>query len=137
MLDFENCFNLEKLIVDNEICRMVSRLIKGISPKEDFPALPLFQELLKEKHLIISEHTQNYLREEHIFPEPVINRMTRSQWEEKGSLFLDQRAAQQIDKLLATYQPSQLSQNTKQELIKLMQKEAARNGLDQLPAREN
>jgi trimethylamine--corrinoid protein Co-methyltransferase len=137
MLDFENCFNLEKLIVDNEICRMVFRLIKGISPRDDFPALPLFQELLKEKHLIISEHTQNHLREEHIFPEPVINRMTRSQWEEKGSLILDQRATQQIDKLLAAYQPSQLSQNTKQELIKLMQKEAARNGLDQLPAREN
>ena len=135
MLDFENCFSLEKLITDNEICRMVFRLIDGITPKEDFPAHPIFQELLSEKHLLTSEHTQSYLREEHIFPERVINRMNRSQWEEQGSETLTQRAARQIENLLTSYQPSRLSQNVQQELIKLMQTEAQHHGHDQMPAR--
>ena len=43
MLDFESCLSLEKLVVDNEICRMVHRLLEGIEPREDFPALPLFR----------------------------------------------------------------------------------------------
>ena len=37
MLDFESCFSLEKLVLDNEICGMVFRMIEGIQPKEDFP----------------------------------------------------------------------------------------------------
>ncbi len=46
MLDFESCQSLEKLVVDNEICGMTYRLLQGIEPREDFPALPIFQELL-------------------------------------------------------------------------------------------
>jgi trimethylamine--corrinoid protein Co-methyltransferase len=53
MLDFESCQSLEKLVVDNEICGMTYRLLAGIEPREDFPALVLFEELLKEKHLLI------------------------------------------------------------------------------------
>ncbi len=41
MLDFINGFSLEKLVLDNEICGQVFRMNKGISPKEDFPAIPL------------------------------------------------------------------------------------------------
>ena len=46
MLDFESCLSLEKLVLDNEICGMTYRLIAGIEPKEDFPAVGLFRELL-------------------------------------------------------------------------------------------
>jgi trimethylamine--corrinoid protein Co-methyltransferase len=88
MLDFESCQSLEKLVVDNEICGMIFRMIKGIEPREDFPALPRFKELLKEKHLLISEHTLRYLREEHYFPGTVIDRANRARWLEEGGLIL-------------------------------------------------
>ncbi len=39
MMDFESCQSLEKLVLDNEICGMVLRLVKGIEPKDDFPAV--------------------------------------------------------------------------------------------------
>ncbi len=69
MLDFESCLSLEKLVLDNEICGMALRMIDGIEPREDFPALGIFQELLKEKHLLIAEHTRRYLKKEHFFPD--------------------------------------------------------------------
>ncbi|MCK5032953.1 MAG: trimethylamine methyltransferase family protein, partial [Calditrichia bacterium] len=65
MIDFESCISLEKLIIDNEVCGMTQRMIKGIEPKDDFPSLPQFEELLKEGHLLISDHTRKYLRDEH------------------------------------------------------------------------
>jgi hypothetical protein len=48
MLDFESCQSLEKLVVDNEICGMTYRLLRGIEPREDFPAVPIFEELLRD-----------------------------------------------------------------------------------------
>ena len=67
---------------------MIYRLLEGIEPREDFPAIPIFQELLREKHLLIAEHTRRHLREEITFPGPVIDRGSRARWVKKGKLTL-------------------------------------------------
>jgi trimethylamine--corrinoid protein Co-methyltransferase len=133
MLDFESCFSLEKLVLDNEICGMALRLAKGIEPKEDFPALPRFEELLKDKHLLISKHTRRYLRDEHYFPGGVIDRANRSRWKEEGGLTLRERASREVDTLLGSYQPSRLPEDIKSELTRLMNAEARRYGMQSLP----
>lgn len=133
MLDFESCQSLQKLVVDNEICGMTMRIAQGIEPKEDFPSIPLFQELLKEKHLLISKHTRKYIREEHYFPGKVINRANLSRWKEEGSLSLTEQANQEIERLLNEYQPSRLPEDIKTELTRRMEVEARLNGMDKLP----
>jgi trimethylamine--corrinoid protein Co-methyltransferase len=136
MLDFESCLSLEKLIVDNQICGMAYRLLSGIQPREDFPALPLFQELRREKNLLIADHTRRHLREEITFPGPVIDRANRERWHEGGRLSLRERAAREVSRLLEQYKPSRLREETKLELARLMQREAQRYGMDALPALE-
>lgn len=133
MLDFESCFSLEKLIVDNEICGMTLRMSKGIEPKEDFPARPIFEELLRENHLLIADHTRKYLKQEDYFPGPVINRANRARWEEEGSSGLQTRAQQQIERLIGSYRPTALSKDIKNDLTKLMETEARRYGMAKLP----
>ncbi|MFQ6612844.1 MAG: trimethylamine methyltransferase family protein [Fidelibacterota bacterium] len=135
MLDFESCQSLEKLVLDNEICGMVLRLVRGIEPKEDFPALPRFQELMEEEYLLISSHTRKYLREEHYFPGPVINRANRARWEEEGTRSLGDRAHEEVETLLTRYQPSRLAGEIKKELVQLMEREGRRYGQTQLPPR--
>ena len=133
MLDFESCQSLEKLVLDNEICGMTLRMIKGIEPKEDFPALPRFEELLREKHLLISKHTLRYLKEEFYFPGAVIDRASRTRWQEEGSVTLLERAHTEVKKLIKDYVPSRLPDSTKKELTKLMEEEARRFGMKSLP----
>ncbi len=133
MLDFESCQSLEKLVLDNEICGMALRMIKGIQPKEDFPSLPRFEELLKEKHLLISKHTLRYLKEEFYFPGPVIDRASRTRWQEEGSVLLVERAHAEVEKLLKDYVPSRLPDSTKRDLTKLMEGEARKFGMESLP----
>jgi trimethylamine--corrinoid protein Co-methyltransferase len=133
MLDFESCLSFEKLVVDNEICGMTLRMIKGIEPREDFPALPRFEELLSEQHLLISKHTRQYLKEEHYFPGPVIDRANRDRWKEEGGLTLGERAHKEVERLVGDYQPSGLPDDVKEELTKLMEKEARRHGMEGLP----
>ncbi len=133
MLDFESCQSLEKLVLDNEICGMTLRMIKGIEPKEDFPSLPRFEELLREKHLLISKHTRRYLKEEFYFPGPTVDRASRTRWQKEGSVTLLERAHSEVEKLIKDYVPSKLSDSAKKELTKLMEKEARRYGMESLP----
>jgi trimethylamine--corrinoid protein Co-methyltransferase len=136
MLDFESCFSLEKLLLDNEICGITLRLIKGIEPKEDFPSLPRFKELLQDKHLLISDHTRKYIKQEEYFTGPVINRANRSRWEEEGRNSLHQRAMDQVNQLVKSSKPTRLSNEIRDELIRLMETEARKYGMMRLPERE-
>jgi trimethylamine--corrinoid protein Co-methyltransferase len=133
MLDFESCLSLEKLVVDNEMCGMALRLVDGIEPREDFPALPIFEELLREKHLLISRHTRRYLKEEHYFPGQTIDRANRSRWQEEGSLTLKERAHREVERLTSDYRASTLPDDVKGELTTLMENEARKYGMDCLP----
>jgi len=135
MIDFESCQSLEKLVLDNEICRMTYRMTEGITPREDFPAVPILQELLRDRHLLISEHTLRYRDKEIWLPGPAIDRANREKWKQQGAINLAQRLRNEVDKLLESYQPSRLPQTTRKDLIKLMEKEARRHGQDRLPER--
>ena len=133
MLDFESCLSLEKLVADNEICGMAYRLIDGIEPKDDFPSLGIFQELLREKHLLISEHTRKHLKKEHFVPGLVIDRTNRTRWQQEGALSFKQRVDNEVKKLLESYEPSDLPENTRNELIMLMKSQALLYDQEKLP----
>ena len=135
MLDFENCQSLEKLVLDNEICGMTLRLVRGMEPKEDLPSMALVKELLTDGHLLISKHSRRFLKTEHYFPGPVINRANLGRFIEEGEPTLEKRARGQVEERLKNYQPSKLADEAKRDLVGLMEREARRFGQNELPAR--
>ncbi|MGE0452100.1 MAG: trimethylamine methyltransferase family protein [Vicinamibacteria bacterium] len=136
MLDFESCQSLEKLVVDDAICGMALRLTRGIEPRDDFPAVPLLQELLSDGHLLISDHTRRHLREEIAFPGPVIDRANRSRWRENGARGIEERAGDEVRRRIEAWRPTRVGDDTKAELARLMEAEARRAGMPGLPARD-
>ncbi|MFC1535959.1 trimethylamine methyltransferase family protein [Candidatus Neomarinimicrobiota bacterium] len=136
MLDFESCQSLEKLIIDNEICGMTLRLTKGIEPKEDFPSLPHFKELLQEGHLLISEHTMKYLGSEIYMPGKVINRANLSRWQAEGETTINDIAHSEVKTLISAYKPTTMANDVKKELVRLIEAEAKKHGQDSLPQRD-
>ena len=135
MLDFESCQSLEKLVFDNEVCGMTFRLLRGMEPRDDFPARPLFEELFREKHLLIAKHTRRHLKTEITFPGPVIDRANLSRWTEEGAVELGPRARSEVARLLAAYVPSGLAEDRKAGLVERMTREAAAHGMARLPER--
>jgi len=135
MLDFESCQSLEKLVVDNEICGMTQRVARGVEPREDFPSTPIFEELIRDKHLLIADHTRRHLKDEIHFPGPVVDRANSSRWLDEGGLTLHERAEAEVEKLVTSYTPSALPDDVKSELDRLMTAEARRFGMDNLPGR--
>jgi len=136
MIDFESCQSLEKLVLDNETCAMVHRMVAGIQPRDDFPSLPLFQELLSERQLLISDHTRKHLGDEQWMPGPVIDRMNRSRWQQEGGRTLLERAKDEVERLLSEYEPWGLSDDVRRDLVERMTAEAKRYGQSRLPERE-
>jgi len=133
MIDFQSCFSLEKLVMDNELCGMIQRLIKGIEPKDDFPAMPLFTELLREKHLLISDHTMKHINDEFYLPGPVIDRANRERWKEEGASGLNERAHAQVDRITGEYKNSVLPESIRDDLNRLIKDEASLRGAGKLP----
>jgi trimethylamine--corrinoid protein Co-methyltransferase len=136
MLDFESCQSLEKLVLDDEICAMVARLRRGIEPREDFPARPLFEELLKDGHLLIADHTRRHLREQIHLPGPVIERASLGRWREEGETTLGTRASREVERLVGEWTPSRLPEEAKRALRERMAAAAGAAGLETLPAVE-
>ena len=133
MLDFESCQSLEKLVLDDEVCAMVARLRRGIEPRDDFPSRPLFEELLKDGHLLIADHTRRHMREQIHLPGPVIERSSLGRWREDGETTLGTRATREVDRLLGEWTPSRIPDETKQALRERMAAAATAAGLEALP----
>jgi trimethylamine--corrinoid protein Co-methyltransferase len=133
MLDLENCHSLEKLVLDNEICGAVKRLRRGMEARDDFPTLPRMEELLREGHLLISDHSRAHLRDEHFMPDRVVDRAPRPRWVEDGSSLLGERIQARIAQILEGHTPPPLADGVGGAMTEIMADAAREAGLDDLP----
>jgi trimethylamine--corrinoid protein Co-methyltransferase len=105
MLDFVLTFSLPKLVFDNEVCGQCLHFVRDIEPQGDLPTRSLVNDLMKNDHLITSEHTLEHWPNELYLTDPVIDRTNRENWEESGSPTLTDRACAEVDQRLASYEP--------------------------------
>ena len=103
MLDFVNCFSLEKLVFDDEIVAHARRFVRPVEVHDDLPTSDLIAELVRDQHLLSSEHTLAHWPEELYLPGPALDRTNWDQWAEQGSRDWRARANALIDEALAGY----------------------------------
>jgi len=136
MLGFESCQSMEKLVIDNEIAGMAKRLVKGIVARTD----PLAEDLLhgdiyQGDHFLISPTTMKWFKDkdEFFYPGSVIDRDDIDIWRQKGGTTAEERAHQEVERILASHKPLPLPEKIDRELVRIMKREANRCGLEQLP----
>jgi trimethylamine--corrinoid protein Co-methyltransferase len=99
MLDFESTQSIEKLLIDNEICGMVKRFLRGI---KDYGS-PFASEILKDyddkQELLSHPSTLKLFREELFLTGPIVDRATRDSWRALGSNSARNRARDEALKL--------------------------------------
>jgi trimethylamine--corrinoid protein Co-methyltransferase len=132
MLDFQSGFSLEKLIVDHEICGMSLQLTREIAPRGDVPVAPLVEELLREKHLVIAEHTRRHVRDAISLPGRAIDRDSRSRWNDSGRNTIGDRARLEIAAHLRAYEAPARSPEQRAALEATMGRAARAHGMDAL-----
>jgi len=133
MMDFESCQSYEKLVIDAEIIGMAKRLIAGIEAREEPIALTLMRELGHRADYLAQPHTLKWFSKELYIPSAVIDRGSLDGWKRKGAKNAFERATDRVNELLATYQPSPISDELRTELRAIATKAARQFGMDELP----
>ena len=135
MLDFESCQSLEKLVIDNEICGMALRLVKGIELRDKMSD-DLFGDIYDGEHFLTSPGTLKWLRDEFYFPSEVIDRANYQTWLATDRKTAGERAHQKVNQILQEIVPPALDHTIKNELEKIMLKDARKFGMEKLPKQD-
>jgi len=133
MLDYVNCFSLEKLVFDDEVVAHAQRFVRPVEVRGDLPTLDLIAELVRDQHLLTSAHTLDHWPEELYLPGPMVDRTNWDQWAEQGSPDWRARANAVIDEKLAAYEVEPLEQRIHDEIRDLLTRTSTEAGLA-LPA---
>jgi len=130
MLDYVNCFSLEKLVFDDEIVGHVNHFLRPVEVKDDLPTGPLMEELLSENHLLTAEHTLERWPTELYMPGTMVDRTNWDQWEMQGEMNLRERALEKIDQLLDDYEEEPLDDALHAEMRDLLSSTCSEPGIE-------
>lgn len=136
MIDFLLCQSAEKLVIDAEAIAMAQRLLRGVEVHTDTLATAMFAQAgLSGEFLKLKETRQLFRKEQHL-PSQVIDRASNRAWQESGALDTFARARQRVDALLAAYRRPALPADRERDIRAIVEREAQRAGLQQLPGIE-
>jgi trimethylamine--corrinoid protein Co-methyltransferase len=133
MLDFESCQSLEKLVLDNEICGMALRMVRGVEARGDRLAGDLYGDIYAGDHFLTSAETLRWFREELYPPGPVVDRDTYETWVARGKKSAWDRARLEVARIVSSHTVEPLPDDPLKALRDVMNADARRMGIDLPP----
>ncbi|NTV82180.1 MAG: hypothetical protein HGA24_12255, partial [Candidatus Aminicenantes bacterium] len=133
MLDFESCQSLEKLVLDNEICGMALRMVRGVEARGDRLAGDLYGDIYAGDHFLVSEETLRWFRKE-VYPAgPVVDRDAYDTWVIRGKKSAWDRACLEVGRILGSHTVEALPDDQLTALMDVMKADARRMGIELPP----
>ncbi|MCF8105659.1 MAG: trimethylamine methyltransferase family protein [Desulfohalobiaceae bacterium] len=114
MLESGITFDYGQLVLDCEFARMIKKTIQGFAVTDDSLALDVIREVGQFGEFLTHEHTFRGMRGQSR-PE-LIDRRTRSAWENSGRPDIRERAMDKVRHILETHEPEPLPDGVREEL---------------------
>jgi trimethylamine--corrinoid protein Co-methyltransferase len=133
MLDFENCQSFEKLVIDDTICGMALRLIKGIDVNDQTLAVDAIRRVGVGGHYLADKHTMEWFKKELLIPSDLVDRQSLNAWKKLGSKDTVQRARDIVQRILKDHKPDPLPADIEKNLDDVARKIMRKHGVDKLP----
>jgi trimethylamine--corrinoid protein Co-methyltransferase len=133
MLDFENCQSFEKLVIDDTICGMALRLIKGIDVNDQTLAVDAIRRVGVGGHYLADKHTMEWFKKELLIPSDLVDRQNLNAWKKLGSKDTVQRARDIVQRILKDHKPDPLPADIEKNLDDVARKIMRKHGVDKLP----
>ncbi len=133
MYDFLTCQSLLKLVVDNEICGMVYRLVKGADTSGEALAVDVIESAGPGAEYLSNSHTLRFFKQEQYVPGPVIDRRDRKNWSARGGSDIVAKAGETVAKILSRALPCPLHADRAEALDEVVRGVMKRYGIDGLP----
>jgi len=110
----------EQAVINNEICGMVNRILRGIEVNPDTLALSVIREVGPGGEFLTHKHTLEHFKLEN-WDAKLGNRMARDEWVESGALDIRARAREEVKRILATHHPKPLDTNVQRKLAQIVE----------------
>jgi len=116
----ESIASPQQIVIDDEICGIIKRLLEGVYVDEEALALDVIKEVGMEGNFISHKHTIKYALREHWLPK-LSDRRSPDVWIEAGKKTAIERAKEIAKKVLETHQPEPLPKDIVEEMKKLVE----------------
>jgi trimethylamine--corrinoid protein Co-methyltransferase len=133
MLDFENCQSFEKLVIDDTICGMALRLVRGIDVNDETLAVDLIKKVGVGGHYLAQRHTMEWLSKEIFNPSDLVDRRELSAWKKLGSKDTVQRAREIAQGILRDHKAEPLPTDIEKNLDDVTRRIMKKHSIDKLP----
>ena len=122
MLNFETTQSVEKLIIDNEIAGMVTRMVRGLEDYGEPFASNLLADYDEKKSFLSHRSTLKYFKKELFLPSLIINRMPLNLWKTSENKSTRKEARSMAKKMAENAPLKPLDDNLKRELDSIAEK---------------
>jgi trimethylamine--corrinoid protein Co-methyltransferase len=127
MLELGVTFDYAQLVIDNEIARMVNKVIEGISVTDETLAVDVIKEVGSSGQFITQEHTYKHFKEQS--QSKLIDRRMREAWLDNGGKDLTTRAYEEAIHILETHKPDPLPEGVPEKLREIVEEAEREYGL--------
>lgn len=118
-LDGSLILSKEKVVLDDEICGMVSRILEGIKVTDETLALDEICAVGASASHLGRAFTSHHFRKEHFIPS-VMERRSREAWERDGMKDLAGQAREKANRILKNHVPEPMDEDVVSELRKYL-----------------
>jgi len=133
MLDLENCLSYEKLVIDDTICGMAERLVRGIDVNDETLAVDVIRRVGAGGHFLADKHTIEWFKKELFIPSDLVDRQDLKLWKEQGSKDTFKRAKEAAQRIIRDHKPEPLPRDIEKSLDNVTRKIMKAHGIDKLP----
>jgi len=115
--------SLPLIAIANDTIGWIRAATAGVPVDEETLALDIIDELGPTGDYLSHEHTLRHYQEP--FYSSLADKGTYSQWERRGATRMEERAAQQIEEILASHEPEPLPPDVQRDIKKIVEREQA------------
>ena len=112
MLDSGLIFSYAQLVIDNDIFKMIRKVMQGMHVDDENLAVDIIKSVGPGGDFLMQDHTMKYMRTLPSVPN-LIERNNRENWLASGGKGLAERAAERAAEILSNHKPLPLSDDAK------------------------
>lgn len=120
MLDSGLIFSYTQLVIDNDIFKMIRKVMQGMCVDDENLALDIIHAVGPGGDFLMQAHTMKYMRTLPSVPN-VLDRSNRETWLAGGGKWLAEAAAEKAADVLARHKPDPLSDAVKADLRRVVE----------------
>jgi trimethylamine--corrinoid protein Co-methyltransferase len=110
-------------VIANDTLGFLRAATRGVTVDEETLALDVVEELGPTGNYLEHKHTLRHFKEP--FYSKLADKGTYSQWTDRGATTMEQRAAKEVDRILAKHQVEALPPDVQRDIKKIVQREQA------------